>query len=185
MSDIEKLAALKARIPNVKCKGFCWRSCTGIHLTSLEKQLIEDRFGIHIRQAPPDLIIKYRDRTTCPALDGQKRCRVHEDKQAYPTVCSAFGATEHMPCLYGCEVEGEVMAFEDYKLLDADINDVGGTPYQSSMDRTRLRQLLSTRTGRKRFRDAAFAMMAGPLAWWAKYVKRFPEGEMAGGGKQV
>lgn len=179
MSDIEKLAALKAKLPNVKCKGLCFRSCTGIHLTTVERDLIEERHGITIPVAPAGLIIKYGDKTTCPALTD-RRCQIHEDKQAYPLVCSAFGATDHMPCFYGCEVEGELMTMEDYRLLDAEVNEVGGTPYQTPMDRTRLRQLLSTRTGRRRFREAMLAEMErGPFPWWRSYVRRFPDGEPA------
>lgn len=175
--DIKRLAELKARIPNVKCKGHCWRSCTGISMTTLEHELIRERHGINIPLAPAELVIKFGDRTTCPALTADRQCQIHEDREVYPTVCAAYGAVEHMPCPYGCEVEGGPMSLEEYKLLDADINDVGGHTFQTPMDRTRLRQTLSTRTGIRRFREAAFKMMEGPYKWWAEYVKRFPEGE--------
>lgn len=173
-----RLAELKSRIPNVKCKGFCWRVCTGINMTELEHKLIKERYGIHIPMALPELVIRFGDRTLCPALDEQHHCVIHEDAEAYPTVCKAVGAVEHMPCPYGCEVEGgQLMPIEEYKLLDADINDVGGNAFQSPMDRRRLRQQLSTKTGVRRFRERAMEMMEGPRRWWAAYIKKWPEGE--------
>lgn len=177
MSKAEKLAELKSRIPGVNCKGLCWRACTGISMTDEEQKLIEERHGIRIPMAPPELVIRYGDRTMCPALDEERRCRIHEDKEAYPTVCRAYGAVEHMPCPYGCVPESGHMPLETYKLLDADINDVGGNRYQSPMERTRLRQQLSTRTGVRRFREMAMRMMEAPNKWWANYVAKYPEGE--------
>lgn len=177
---LQQLLELKSKIPNVSCKGFCWRACASISMTRAEHQAIEDRHGIHILHLPASMAVKHNMGATCAALrDG--RCVIHEDKEAYPAICSAWGAVEHMRCPFGCVPEGgEWMSVVEYKLLIADMEDIGGGWDTTPMDRIRLRQLLSTRTGRERYTAHVMEEMAPIEAWWANYIETNPDNLMLG-----
>ena len=171
---LARIAELKARIPNVECKGFCFRVCTVAAVTNVEHEAIEERHGIHLLRTPVEMAVKHGISTPCAALKD-RRCQIWEDKETYPTICSAFGAIEHMPCPFGCKPDGGYMSIQDYKLLQTLIDDIGGSPDSTAMDRIRLRQLLSTRTGVNRFREHVLREMEGPYTWWANYIRRNPD----------
>lgn len=180
LAKLEQIAQLKARIPNVQCKGLCFRVCATTAMTNVEHAAIEERHGIHILRTPVELAVKHKLDTPCAALKD-RRCQIWEDKEVYPTVCSAFGAVEHMPCPFGCVPEAGYMSLEEYKLLQADIDDIGGSPDSTLMGRIRLRQLLDTRTGRRRYREHVFAEMEHAYKWWRNYVATNPDGLDLGG----
>lgn len=174
---IQQIAALKQKIPNVKCKGFCFRSCSIIGLTQLEHRLIEQRHGVHLLQTPAGLAIKKGIDTPCAALKD-RRCTIWQDKETYPTICFGFGAVEHMKCPFGCVPEGgEWMSIEEFKLLQCDIDEIGGLDVMTGtpMGIRVLRQQLSTRTGIRKYREFVLSEMAQADAWWANYVKTNPD----------
>lgn len=176
MEKLQQIAELKKQIPHVQCKGLCWRSCAGIDLTPLERNTIKERHGIEIALTPLWRTVASRKAPLCRALGEDRRCKIWHDKEVYPAICSGFGAVEHLKCPFGCVPEGgEWMRVEDFKLLLADIEDIGGSYVTTPMDRVRLRQRLATRTGREKERLRLIRAMEAEHLLWREYIERNPD----------
>lgn len=96
-----ELDALYAQVPAIGCKGLCTDACGPVsggprELVRMRRAgviLPPVREGLRLVLADPG----YR----CPALaDG--RCSTYE---ARPMICRAWGASEDLPCPYGCAPE--------------------------------------------------------------------------------
>jgi len=115
------LQALYAKVPDVACKGRCAPSCGPTDYSGRELT--------RVRTAGGDLTSTERLRRggprDCPALvDG--RCSVY---QVRPMVCRLWGASELIPCRWGCKpVDGKPLlnAQESYELLLAAMHAGGG-----------------------------------------------------------
>ncbi|MDP4501036.1 YkgJ family cysteine cluster protein [Nonomuraea turcica] len=99
------LEALYVQVPDVGCKGLCQEACGPIDMHPYERARIR-RAGVTIPRPAEALerILAGED-YTCPALvDG--RCSVYEIR---PLICRAWGASEAMPCPYGCRPAGGLL----------------------------------------------------------------------------
>jgi Fe-S-cluster containining protein len=107
------LPDIYARIPPVECKGLCQDSCGPIAMSAEEDRRLVER-GVAI----PSMVdavaaVERGDDYYCPALvDG--RCTVYEDR---PTICRLWGATQSMPCPYGCTPADALTQEESHELL--------------------------------------------------------------------
>jgi hypothetical protein len=88
------------RIPALDCQGKCHTTCGPIDMSVRERERILERHGIDIPHPPADLPISALPFTDCPALTMLKTCGAYENR---PTICRLWGATEDLPCVYGCQ----------------------------------------------------------------------------------
>lgn len=120
-----QLEALYAQIPEVNCKGHCHTTCGPIQLSNRERERIREA-GVTIPEVPPGVKLSHMEPDDCPALTADKRCGVYEVR---PFVCRLWGASEGLPCIYGCEViGGEPVSIEDGMVLNTEVYNVGGWP---------------------------------------------------------
>jgi hypothetical protein len=120
------LEALYACVPDVGCKGLCTDACGPID--GGPRELVRmARAGV--RLPPREVAIRKMASTLgnyeCPALvDG--RCSVYA--VARPMICRVWGASEDLPCPYGCRpADGRLLtSAETQALLDAATK--AGTP---------------------------------------------------------
>jgi len=112
-----ELDAARARVPKVHCKGICTDACGPVGGGVFEMNLIR-RAGVVIppRKEGMRRLIASGGAYRCPALvDGD--CAVYGDR---PMVCRVWGASEMMPCPYGCKVDGPLLTrAETLWLIDA------------------------------------------------------------------
>lgn len=76
------------------------------------------------RITPCDEALAQAGRFWCDALTADKRCAVYELR---PMICRLWGATESLPCIYGCVPEGgrRLPDTEAYRLI-AEAMRIGG-----------------------------------------------------------
>jgi Fe-S-cluster containining protein len=102
------LEELDARVPDVACKVLCHQACGPIGMNPREGQRIRER-GVntpHHIDGLAELVVT--GDYTCPALNADNQCSVYEVR---PMLCRLWGATEGMPCEYGCTpADAELMA---------------------------------------------------------------------------
>jgi hypothetical protein len=107
-----ELKAIWDKVPAMKdCKGKCQASCGPIPVSGEERELVERRSGQGLDFNP--------ETWTCNMLSKTGYCTVYSVR---PLICRIWGATEHLPCPFGCEPErvlsqGETMAL--FKELEA------------------------------------------------------------------
>lgn len=110
-------------IPSTNCKGLCAESCGPVNGSPVERRLLADR-GIKIDVDPTATLVAFLATghvDTCPALvDG--RCSVYDVR---PTVCRLWGATDPMPCPFGCEPDGGRLSAAQGSRLMAEAMRVG------------------------------------------------------------
>jgi Fe-S-cluster containining protein len=139
------LEELYAQVPEVGCKGLCHQACGPIGMNPREHQRIRE-LGVKIPHHKDALaeLVETGD-YTCPALDSDNRCSVYE---ARPMLCRLWGATETMPCEYGCSPpEGALLTDSEGHALLAQSLDVGKPDTLSLEELGRLK---------KRFDDPQF-----------------------------
>lgn len=85
----DALTALYDRVPSVACDGRCAALCC--------KRPVEQSSREY--QAAP---IGTEGADSCPHLGADARCWVYERR---PMLCRLWGATETLPCPYGCETD--------------------------------------------------------------------------------
>jgi hypothetical protein len=98
------LDAVYAAIPDAGCRGLCVIGCTSVAMAPAEQHRIADRHHINLPLATappgaPTLIDGQQTADHCPALSPSGRCTVYPDR---PLVCRLYGATEGLPCPFGC-----------------------------------------------------------------------------------
>jgi hypothetical protein len=106
-SPAEKaLDELYAQVPTMlDCKGLCHRSCGPAPCSTTERKRIERRAG-----KPLDVTHDL----TCTMLTNVGRCSVYGDR---PMICRLWGATEEMPCPFGCRPARMLTRDESRELL--------------------------------------------------------------------
>lgn len=107
---MSRLDLLYAQVPSISsCTGACYRSCGPLPpLGDAEAQRILAR----MRGLPEP-----REDGTCSMLNAFGRCDIYADR---PMICRLWGATEKMPCVFGCEPDEPMLdAAEGRELLAA------------------------------------------------------------------
>lgn len=106
---IRRLDALYAELPDAMgCKGKCVASCGSVAMTAPEQQRIRAR-GVRVPRA------RVFGDAGCPALvDG--RCSVYDIR---PLICRLWGASDHLPCPFGCVPDGGRLTAEQTQQLMA------------------------------------------------------------------
>lgn len=115
-----ELRKVYEEVPSPHCQGLCVASCGPIAMPPYEAARFAeaaDRAGVLYDFVPlgdeyDSLLVRTLEDGFCPALSDDGRCRVYN---ARPFVCRAWGASEVMPCVYGCRpdrvlTEGETVA---------------------------------------------------------------------------
>lgn len=122
-----QLQELYDRVPELDCKGLCHTSCGVIEASSRERDLMKER-GYHLPMLADFVRMDAAGEVIeCVALRPDKQCGVYDVR---PMVCRLWGATESMPCPYGCQpVDGGPLLSEaeGFELL-GDSLAVGGNP---------------------------------------------------------
>ncbi|MEV4472874.1 YkgJ family cysteine cluster protein [Nonomuraea sp. NPDC049504] len=149
-SDMDAaLEELYAKVPQPGCKGLCQDSCGPIGMNPREQQRIRER-GVkipHYRDGLAELV--ETGDYTCPALkDGQ--CSVYEVR---PMLCRLWGATETMPCTYGCRPEEGLLPDAEGHALLAQSLDVGKADTLSAEELGRLKKRFDDPTFRQTVRE--------------------------------
>ncbi len=98
------LAEAYAEIPDVACKGLCWRSCSFINVEPVEVLAIAQATGkpVELVDGPGDrpLLAPACADGTCPHLNMKtNRCSIYA---ARPAICRAFGVAQGLRCRFGC-----------------------------------------------------------------------------------
>ncbi len=122
----QRLDALYAKLPAMRCRGLCQAACGSIAMTATERDRITRRHGIRIPLAAvfPD---------HCPALvDGA--CSVYADR---PLICRTWGMVPSMRCPYGCEPDGGMMTEHAGLAAAAEAFDIDGNPQKAKTLRER------------------------------------------------
>lgn len=129
MRPEEKLLALYARVPRIKCKRLCHGNCGPIPLTVLELKRMEAAKGAKI-----ETVMSYEGRKVknqlpvlapmlgkvdCPILRWQE-CSLYEQR---PLVCRLFGVVPEMPCPHGCEPE-RVLTSEEADAMLREVQEI-------------------------------------------------------------
>ncbi len=116
MSAIRKrLAAVYARIPEVRCQGKCQEACGPIACTDGERELMERRSGRPLTFSATD--------GRCTYLNDAGRCDVYRDR---PLVCRMLGASTKLPCIWGCVPDRVLSYAEENALYLRVAEDCGG-----------------------------------------------------------
>lgn len=89
----EELKAIWDKVPAMKdCKGKCQASCGPIPVSGEERTLVERRSG---KELDWD-----QETWRCNLLSKTGYCTVYSVR---PLICRIWGATEKLPCPFGCE----------------------------------------------------------------------------------
>lgn len=100
--DEKRIHELYARIPSSNCKGLCQECCGPVSASNAEIRLLK-RKGIKLDSK----------HLTCKSLkDG--RCSIYSDR---PVICRLWGATEKMPCPFGCQPDRMLKEDESYEII--------------------------------------------------------------------
>lgn len=116
--DVE-LNEVYAQIPDIGCRGLCADACGPIDMGPGERARMR-RAGVKIptRAQAVQEVIDSDGKWSCPALTADDRCSARDVR---PAICRIWGATEDLPCPYGCRpANGRLLTgAESYALLDA------------------------------------------------------------------
>lgn len=87
-----KIDQLYQRLPNIACKGKCFKQCCAIKMTKTEWGRIKQQLGY----TPVAKSIE-----VCPMLTKDKKCGVYKIR---PLICRLYGLVDHkrMRCPHGC-----------------------------------------------------------------------------------
>lgn len=118
--DAAVLERLYARIPSMHCRGLCWDSCGPIMMSDLERERLAQRgfrvpvYGLDDLAADRRRAAAGHDVPTCPALSALGACRAYDVR---PLICRAYGATDGLPCVHGCEPTGQTLTRAEFAQL--------------------------------------------------------------------
>lgn len=91
MSSDPDVEALWDIVPTINCKGLCQAACTGIGMSQREWNMLD---------AAGHGDIGYDENTEhCNKLGAFGQCTIYELR---PMICRVWGASEALPCPYGC-----------------------------------------------------------------------------------
>lgn len=92
------LRRIYREIPDVGCKGLCWKSCNRAPCNETELEAVFRYVGTRERHARPGLL--------CPYLTDENRCGCYAVR---PLVCRLYGAVHQLQCPFGCKPAGGLM----------------------------------------------------------------------------
>lgn len=112
----QKLAAIYAQIPDVKCKGKCQQCCGPIGMSHAEFERIRERVGERLRAFGfGSLGVGVCSKSlTCEFLTEKGRCGIYDLR---PVICRIWGATKEMRCPHGCRPKKWLTKPECHRLL--------------------------------------------------------------------
>lgn len=103
--QLAKIRELYGQVPDIQCKGLCWRQCSEIEMTKVERDHIREKYGITIPGRRG--LNSTSGFKGCPALDRTtNRCTIYADR---PLICRLWGGWEGMECRHGCLPDGYVI----------------------------------------------------------------------------
>lgn len=115
MSKIKKLQASYAKIPEIDCKGLCYKSCTIIPASKIEMKRARGRLGGKNPFISIDAKVTLNNEKipVCAALkDG--RCSIYH---ARPSICRLYGVTEGLECGFGCIPKEKLSKQEAFSII--------------------------------------------------------------------
>jgi hypothetical protein len=98
-----RLDALYAELPELDCKGKCWKCCGRVLMAPGERERLREEGGVEV---PTVDEMRAQHRDLCPALQSH-RCTAYLVR---PLMCRLWGIEESMRCPYGCVPEGGWMS---------------------------------------------------------------------------
>jgi hypothetical protein len=115
MTTKQRLAHLYKRLPKVQCQGKCQEACGPVACSSAEAEIMRRHSGRPLT---------FDARTgRCNYLNEGGRCDVYPVR---PLVCRIFGASEKLPCIWGCKPAAPLLSERQEGQLFALVLDVGG-----------------------------------------------------------
>lgn len=103
----KELKAIWDKVPAMKnCQGKCQASCGPIPVSGEERELVERRSGKELDWN--------HETWRCNMLSKTGYCTVYSVR---PLICRIWGATEKMPCVFGCEPERMLTQLETMELF--------------------------------------------------------------------
>ena len=111
-----ELDALYARLPEIKCQGYCHDSCGPIDMSIRERARIVERARKSITCGAY---------ASCSMLTEDRRCSVYDIR---PLICRLWGVVKSMRCPYGCVPEGGWLSDEDGVRMIVEADRIGGQP---------------------------------------------------------
>lgn len=110
----ERLDALYAELPTIKCGGYCQDSCGPVEMSVRERQRIEAKHGEVTCGVGP----------SCTMLRPDGTCRAYEIR---PMICRLWGLMKSMACPYGCKPDRWLTDAEAFMFLTR-ADEIGGSP---------------------------------------------------------
>lgn len=111
----KELRSIWDKVPAMKdCQGKCQASCGPIPVSGEERRLIEQRSG---KKLDWD-----KDTWRCNMISKTGYCTVYSVR---PLICRIWGATEKLPCPFGCEPEWALSKDEAMELF-AELEELTG-----------------------------------------------------------
>jgi len=105
---VSGLNLLYAQVPSISsCTGRCAASCgpiNGIYGDAEAERILRRMRGL------PEA----REDGSCSMLNVFGRCDIYEDR---PMICRLWGATEKMPCVFGCEPDEPMLSADEGREL--------------------------------------------------------------------
>lgn len=115
MTARQKLKHLYRRLPRVQCQGKCQEACGPIACSTAEAEIMRRHSGRPL---------SFDARTgRCNYLNDGGRCSVYEVR---PLVCRIFGASEKLPCIWGCKPTAPLLSEKQEGQLFLLVLEVGG-----------------------------------------------------------
>jgi len=99
MTTKQRLARLYRYLPKVQCQGKCQEACGPVACSEAEAAIMQ-------RFAGRPLTFDARS-GRCAYLNDHGRCDVYPVR---PLVCRIFGASEKLPCIWGCKPSGRLLS---------------------------------------------------------------------------
>jgi hypothetical protein len=115
MTTKQRLALLYKRLPKVQCQGKCQEACGPIACSSAEAEIMRRHSGQPL---------SFDARTgRCSYLNDAGRCSVYPVR---PLVCRVFGASQKLPCVWGCKPAAPLLSELEEGALFLKVLEVGG-----------------------------------------------------------
>src|SRR6185436_11709101 len=115
MTTKQRLQHLYKQLPKVQCRGLCQEACGPIACSTAEAEIMR-------RQSGKPLSFDARS-GRCNYLNDAGRCSVYPVR---PFVCRIFGASEKLPCVWGCKPAVPLMSEEAEGRLFLRVLEIGG-----------------------------------------------------------
>lgn len=118
----QKLALLYRQLPRVSCQGKCQEACGPIACSTVEAEQMRRFAGRPLSFSAIN--------GKCTYLNQHGRCDVYPVR---PLVCRVFGASEKLPCIWGCKPTQPLLTEMEEGLLFLKVLQLGGGEPMMSM----------------------------------------------------